>query len=262
MDVLDFDDVTVWVPPRQELISNITWRVRSGEHWVLIGPNGAGKTTTLALAGAIRHPSSGTVRVLGHALGRVDMRALRSRIGHVAAGQRLADASATTVVLTGHTGTVIPLWDSYDETVRARAHELLDIMGCRHIADRPISVCSQGELGRIRIARALMADPDLLLLDEPSAGLDLPAREDLVEACVTLAGANPALTTVTVTHHVEEIAPSSTHAILMRRGRILVAGTVSDVLTDESMSECFERPLRMTRIDDRWTVHAVRSVLA
>ncbi|GAA3068044.1 ABC transporter ATP-binding protein [Streptosporangium carneum] len=225
-----------------------------------------GKTTLLSLAAAVRHPTDGAVTVLGQRLGRVDLRELRRRIGLVAASQRLVDeelleeegATAHTVVLTGHTGTSAPLWDRYGQAEHERAHRLLADMGCKDLADRLFRVCSQGERARIRVARALMAEPVVLLLDEPFAGLDLPAREDLITAVEELAETRPALTTVTVTHHLEEVPATTTHALLMRDSRIGAAGPVAEILTEENLSDCFGRPLRVERHDGRWSARAVR----
>ncbi|MER6945538.1 ATP-binding cassette domain-containing protein [Nonomuraea sp. NPDC000554] len=266
MHVVQLEGVGVRVVGRT-LLSGVDWRVEYGEHWALLGPNGAGKTTLLSLAAAVRHPSEGTVSVLGHRLGRVDVRALRRHIGLVAASQRLIDeqlleeegATAHTVVLTGHTGTSAPLWDSYGEAERERALRLLADLGCKDLADRPFQVCSQGERARVRIARALMGDPAVLLLDEPFAGLDLPAREDLVEAVEDLAVTRPVLTTVTATHHLEEVPSTTTHAMLLRDGRVLAAGPVAEVLTPANLSDCYGRPLHVDRLDGRWHARAVRS---
>jgi len=255
---LDLTGVEIRVPGKV-LATGLDWRVEYGEHWVILGRNGAGKSTMLSVAAAQRHPSSGTASVLGHRLGRVDMQALRQHIGLVTTGQRLLDqenATAHTVVLTGHTGTVLPIWEKYDESVHARADVLLAELGCAYLTDRPISVCSQGERARVRIARALMADPSLLLLDEPFAGLDLTAREDLIESLGRLAETRPELPTVLVTHHLEEIPDSTTNALLMHEGRIRTAGKPPEVLTDEWMSECFGRPLRVHHLDGRWAVRA------
>ncbi|MGV9777639.1 ABC transporter ATP-binding protein [Streptosporangium sp. NPDC003464] len=248
------------------LLAGIDWRVEYGQHWVVLGPNGAGKTTLLSLAAAVRHPTEGAATVLGQRLGRVDLRELRRHIGLVAASQRLVDeelleeenATAHTVVLTGHTGTSAPLWDRYGPAQHERAHNLLADMGCKDLADRLFRVCSQGERARIRVARALMADPVVLLLDEPFAGLDLPAREDLITAVEDLAATRPALTTVTVTHHLEEVPATTTHALLMRDTRIQAAGPVAEILTGENLSECFGRTLRIDNLDGRWYARAVR----
>ncbi|MEV4091817.1 ABC transporter ATP-binding protein [Streptosporangium saharense] len=249
------------------LLDGVDWRVGYGEHWVVLGPNGAGKTTLLSLAAAVRHPTEGAVTVLGQRLGRVDLRELRRHIGLVAASQRLVDeelleeegATAHTVVLTGHTGTSAPLWDRYRPEEHERAHRMLGEMGCKELAERLFRVCSQGERARIRVARALMADPVLLLLDEPFAGLDLPAREDLITAVENLAMTRPALTTVTVTHHLEEVPATTTHALLMRESRVSAAGPVERVLTEENLSDCFGRPLRVGHHEGRWSARAVRA---
>ncbi|GAA1300925.1 ABC transporter ATP-binding protein [Planotetraspora silvatica] len=263
---LELDDMTVRVVGRT-LVSEVNWRVDHGQQWVLLGPNGAGKTTMLSVAAAVRHPSSGSATVLGKRLGRTDLRELRRDIGLVAASQRLVDealleeevATALTVVLTGHTGTSAPLWDRYGDAERERAHRLLADLGCKELADRPFLVCSQGEKARIRVARALMADPAILLLDEPFAGLDLPAREDLIEALEDLARTRDGLTTVLVTHHLEEVPATTTHALLMKDTRVVAAGPVEEVLTGTALSDCFGRPLRLDSVDGRWYARAVRA---
>src|SRR5437868_2829109 len=249
------------------LIAEGDWQVGYGTHWVILGPNGAGKTTLLSLAAAVRHPTEGVVNVLGSRLGRVDLRELRRGIGLVAAGRHLVDealleeeaATAHTVVLTGHTGTSAPLWDRYGPAEHDRADRLLADLGCKELTDRLFAVCSQGERARIRVARSLMADPALLLLDEPFAGLDLPAREDLITAIEDLAAARPELTTITVTHHLEEVPATTTHALLMRDSRIIGAGPVSDILTPETLSDCFARRLHLDRLDGRWYARAART---
>ncbi|GII63923.1 ABC transporter ATP-binding protein [Sphaerisporangium krabiense] len=248
------------------LLAEVDWRVEYGEHWVILGPNGAGKTTLLSVASAVRFPSSGTAAVLGHRLGRVDLRELRRHIGLVAAGGRLVDEAlmeeesltAHTVVLTGYTGSSVPLWDRYGPREHEKAHSLLADLGCKDLADRPFAVCSQGERGRVRIARALMADPAILMLDEPFTGLDLPAREDLITAVEDLAESRPALTTVLVTHHLEEVPATTTHALLVHDARILAAGPVQEVLTGDNLSQCYGRPLLLDHADGRWYVRAAR----
>ncbi|WP_406673106.1 ATP-binding cassette domain-containing protein [Nonomuraea sp. N2-4H] len=266
MHVLELQGVGVRIAGKT-LLHGVDWQVDYGDHWAVLGPNGAGKTTLMSLAAAVRHPSEGTVKVLGHRLGRVDVRELRRHIGLVASSQRLVDeelmeeegATAHTVVLTGHTSTSVPLWDRYGDAEHDRAHRLLADLGCKELAERPFRVCSQGERARVRVARALMSEPAVLLLDEPFAGLDLPAREDLVSAVEHLAAVRPVLTTVTVTHHLEEVPATTTHAMLMREARVLAAGPAEDVLTSELLSECFGRPLQVDRIDGRWYARAARS---
>ncbi|GHD87410.1 ABC transporter ATP-binding protein [Streptomyces naganishii JCM 4654] len=243
----------------QVILDGIDWTVRAGEHWALLGANGAGKTTLLRLLGALMHPTTGTVEVLGSRLGRVDVRELRARIGHVTSAQRVPqDLDGRTVVLTGHTGTVQPLWRSYDDEVRGRAEALLAELEIKELAERPYGVCSGGQRARILIARALMAEPALLLLDEPFNALDLPSREDLVEALHHLAEGRPRLATVTVTHHLEELSPAVGHALLLREGRTLARGPVEEVLTGPWLTGCFGRPIAVNRHEGRWWAYADR----
>ncbi|MDO0924297.1 ATP-binding cassette domain-containing protein [Streptomyces sp. TG1A-8] len=241
------------------ILTDIGWTVRAGEHWALLGANGAGKTTLLRLLGALMHPTSGSVELLGCRLGRVDVRELRARIGHVTPAQRVPqDATAHTIVLTGHSGTVQPLWATYDGEVRQRAYELLAELGIEDLADRPYGVCSGGQRARVLIARALMAAPRLLLLDEPFNALDLPSREDLVEALQRLAATRPELSSVTVTHHLEELSPAVGHALLLREGRVLAGGPVGEVLTGERLTQCFGRPVTVVRHGGRWAAYSGR----
>ncbi|GAA2066636.1 ATP-binding cassette domain-containing protein [Streptomyces albiaxialis] len=243
----------------QVILDDVDWSVRAGEHWALLGANGAGKTTLLRLIGATMHPTTGTVEVLGKRLGRVDVRELRAVLGHVSTSQRVPqDATAHTVVLTGATGTVQPLWKKYDAATRELAHELLAELDCKELADRPFGVCSGGQRARVLIARALMPSPSLLLLDEPFNALDLPSREDLIDALRRLAVDRPELATVTVTHHLEELPPSTTHALLLREGRVQAHGPVREVLTGERMTQCFGRPIEVTHQDGRWLARSGR----
>lgn len=244
---------------QETILDGINWTVRPGEHWALLGPNGAGKTTALRLIGAVMYPTIGTVEVLGDRLGRVDMRELRARIGLVSAAQKVPlDATAHTLVLTGATGTVQPLWGAYDTATHERAHNLLAELGCKELADRRFGDCSGGQRARILISRALMADPPLLLLDEPFNALDLPSREDLVDALRRLAADRTDLATVTVTHHLEELPPSTTHAFLLKEGRELASGPVDQVLTPDNMTSCFGRPIHVARDDGRWYARSGR----
>ncbi|MET7848643.1 ABC transporter ATP-binding protein [Streptomyces avermitilis] len=238
---------------QEVVLDSVDWTVHGGQHWALLGPNGAGKTTMLRLAGALIHPTTGTVDVLGHRLGRVDVRELRARVGFVNAAQKVPlDATAHTVVLTGATGTVQPLWRMYDAAARERARLLLAELDCKEFTQRAFGDCSGGQRARILIARALMSDPSLLLLDEPFNALDLPSREDLVDALHRLATDRPGLSTVTVTHHPEELPPSTSHAYLLQEGRELVSGPVESVLTSENFTACYGRPIRVESHDGRW----------
>ena len=244
----------------QVILDDIDWSVRSGEHWALLGANGAGKTTVLRLIGAVMHPTTGTVEVLGHRLGRVDMRELRARIGLVSSAQKVPlDATAHTVVLTGHTGTVQPLWRKYDAEVRERADALLAELEIKDLADRAYGVCSGGQRARILVARALMAAPALLLLDEPFNALDLPSREDLIDAMHRLAATRTSLATITVTHHLEELSPAIGHVLLLKEGRVLTSGPTGQVLTRDWMTACFGRPIEVSRHEGRWLARSGRN---
>jgi iron complex transport system ATP-binding protein len=227
--------------------------VGNGEQWVLLGPNGGGKTTALSLMGARRQSSSGEVRVLGERLGRTDVRALRRRIGHVS--HRLAEEmpgrrTVVETVLTGRDGVLVPWGRTFGESARAEATALLETVGCGLLAGRPLATCSLGERQRVLIARALYGEHELLLFDEPAAGLDLPARELLLDA---MAAAAVARTTVLATHHLEEIPPTATHAGLLRGGELVASGPIEEVLADEPMSACFGLPLTVQRHAGRWT---------
>ncbi len=254
---IEFAAVSIWTPQGAQILRNIDWCVLPGERWVLIGPNGSGKSTLLSLAGAVRHPSRGWVSVLGGTLGRVDMPALRRSIGFVDSGGTTLDwLTAEEVVLTGIGSTLRPLWWTYSSADRARSRELLALLGCADLADREMSTCSQGERGRIRIARALIADPQLLLLDEPAVGLDLAAREALIAALDRLSEEKPELTSVLVTHHLEEIPPSSTHAILLRDGDVLALGPIQTTLSSANLSACFGLQVECRHDGQRWSARA------
>jgi iron complex transport system ATP-binding protein len=235
--------------------------IDEGQHWVLLGPNGSGKTTALTLMGAWRQPSGGAVAVLGERLGHVDVRRLRQRIGHVshAVAERLrGDLSVLDTVLTGKNATLVTWSQAFDDDDEAKARTLLEQVGCADLAGRALATCSMGERQRVLIARALFGAHDLLLFDEPAAGLDLPAREQLVEAMTAAAQGPSDRTTVLATHHLEEIPPTATHAALLRLGRIVASGTVEAVLADAPMSACFELPVRVERRDGRWSARVAR----
>jgi iron complex transport system ATP-binding protein len=254
---LAFEEASIWTSQGVDILREIDWTVRPGERWALIGPNGSGKSTLLSLAGAWRHPSRGRVSVLGQTLGRVDMPALRTRIGYVDAGGPVIDwLTAEEVVLTGIGATLRPLWWTYSNEDRARARDMLDLLGCADLAEREISTCSQGERGRVRIARALIARPRLLLLDEPAVGLDLAAREALIAALDRLSREQPELTLVLVTHHLEEIPPETTHALLLREGRVVVEGLITETLTSGNLSTCFGLPVECRHDGERWAARA------
>lgn len=255
--VASFSAVTVRYGERQ-VLGPIDWTVQPGERWALLGANGAGKTTLLALLGAERHPTTGRVDVLGEQIGRSDLRVLRRRIGHV--GHVIADRLprhelALDLVLTGKGSLLAPWWGDFDEEDRRRARALLEELRCGHLADQPFSRCSQGERQRVLLARALFAGSELLLLDEPALGVDLPGREALVVSLNELARRPGAPTTVHVAHTLEEL-PGVTHAILLRRGELIAEGPVEDVLTSQLLSATYEIEVVVHRDGGRYFARA------
>jgi iron complex transport system ATP-binding protein len=249
-----FDQVSVRRSGRT-ILDAVDWNVERGEHWALLGPNGAGKTTALRIASAEMRPSSGRAFVLGGRLGGVSMPALRRRIGVVepALGRRFYPVqTARDVVASGFAGTILPEEDSD----LARAGALLEGVGAGALAERRFATCSEGERARILLARALATDAELLVLDEPAAGLDLPGRELLLRAFDDAVAARPQLTTITATHHLEELSLRVTHALLLREARVVAAGPLRDALTDESLSECFGLPLAVEDVGGRYFVRA------
>ncbi len=257
MPVVELRHMTVWTPERKVLVDDVSWNVNAGEHWVVIGPNGAGKTTLLSVVGAERHPSQGEVRVLGERFGRTDMRVLRSRIGRVDPNLRMLDwVNGQEAVLTGLKNQIWPKWDEWSADDYDRAHELLALVGCADFAGQELKTLSQGERQRIRIARALIAKPELLLLDEPATGLDFPAREALLGTFDDLTRMRPELPTIMVSHHLEELPTTITHVMLMKATKILALGEAREMLTSELISECFGFPIRVQEFDGRWSARA------
>ena len=243
----------------QTILGPVDLRVERGEHWAILGPNGGGKTTLLSLVGAWRQPSSGSVEVLGERLGRADVRALRRRIGHVShhVGDRLRPSiTALDAVLAGRVAALETWWQTLAADDRAAAREALDEVGCASLVDRAISTLSLGERARVLIARALVGAPELLLFDEPAAGLDLPARERLLHAMRTATERDGLAASIVTTHHLEEIPPTVTHAALLRAGAIVASGPVEEVLADAPLSACFDLPVVVDRRDGRWTARA------
>jgi iron complex transport system ATP-binding protein len=260
MAAIEMRDVRVWrwvaaESRRAVLLEEIEWTVQPGEHWVVLGPNGAGKTTLLNLAAAVSHPSEGEVWVLGKRLGAVDMRALRERIGTVepSLARRIRNRSTgLEVVLTGAFGSIALQQQRIEDEHRARAARLLGEIGAGSLAERRFEECSHGERQRLLLARALMDEPQLLLLDEPTSGLDLPSRERLIASLDAMAAGSLELPSVTVTHHLEEIPASTTHALLLAAGRIVARGPISAALTGPAVSECFGIEVEVARNGDRW----------
>ena len=241
------------------LIDRVDWVVDRDQRWVVLGPNGAGKTTLLRVASTRLFPTRGTVDILGDRLGAVDVFELRPRIGlsSVALGERIpAREKVKDVVLTASYGMVGRWREHYDIHDEVRAEQVLAQLGCVHLADRTYGTLSEGERKRVQIARALMTDPEMLLLDEPAAGLDLGGREDLVARLAGLAADRGAPTTVLVTHHVEEVPRGFTHALLMRAGGVVAAGPLYEVMTEAALSETFGLALRLDYRDGRFAARA------
>jgi iron complex transport system ATP-binding protein len=237
------------------LLDGIDWVVEPSERWVVLGANGSGKSTLVRVAALDLHPTSGTVEVLGQTLGRTDVRSLRRRIGWASAA--LADAlrpgiSAADTVMTAKNGALEPWWHTYDDDDRARAVDCLGRVGIAHLADRLFGTLSSGERQRVLVARTLMNDVGVVLLDEPAAGLDLGGREALVDSLGRLAGDPASAPTVLVTHHVEEIAPGFDRALLLRDGVVVAAGPTPEVLTSARLSDAFGLKLRVERSGDRY----------
>ncbi|GGO13721.1 iron ABC transporter ATP-binding protein [Microbispora rosea subsp. aerata] len=253
--VLQLQDVAV----RKDgafLLRGVDWSVREDERWVVIGPNGAGKTTLLQVAASLLFPSEGSVEILGERLGQTDVFDLRPRIGLASAAlsERIPpDEKVIDLVLTASYAILGRWTEEYDSHDVTRAVELIDQLGCAHLIRRRFATLSEGERKRVQIARALMPDPELLLLDEPAAGLDVAAREDLVRRLGALARDPKSPTTVLVTHHVEEIPAGFTHVLLLRHGSVVDQGPIEAVMTPENLSATFGVPLHLDRgREGRW----------
>lgn len=252
-DVLALRGVDV-VRNARQILTGIDLTVRQGEHWAVIGPNGAGKSTILSMCGAQAHPTRGSVHVLGQQLGRVEIRQLRESIGHVNPRHPLrSPLTVREVVLTGATGTteMMNRWEP-SPAILARVEHLMALLGLEAIEAATWHTMSQGERGRALIARALLPDPALLLLDEPSTGLDVAAREQFLETLDLLHSTQPELATVLVTHHLEELPRSTTHAALIAKGEIVAKGQADAVLTTPLVTAAFAYPIRIERREERW----------
>ncbi len=253
--VLDLAEVVVTRDGRK-ILDLESWQIREGERWIVMGPNGAGKTTVLQVIGGHLHPSSGWAAILGEVLGETDVFELRPRVGLASAAlaDRLPREETVRDVVITAAYAVMGRWrEKYDSSDTDRADVLLKVLGMAEFADRTFGTLSEGERKRVQIARALMADPELLLLDEPAAGLDLGSREDLVRRLSRLARDEFAPAMIMVTHHVEEIPPGMTHILLLREGRIVASGPITLTLTAENLTACFGLPLDLRREGDRWS---------
>ncbi len=258
--VLELTDVTI-TRNGTKLLDAVSWTVDESDRWVVLGPNGAGKTTLLQIAAASMHPTSGVASILGEQLGAVDVFELRPRIGLTSAAlaDRIPRHERVRDVVVSASYAVLGRWrEEYAGVDHERATQLLDWLGVGEFAERTFGTLSEGERKRVQIARALMTDPELLLLDEPAAGLDLAGREGLVQTLDEIASMPASPATVLVTHHVEEIPPSFTHVLLLSAGAVVAAGPVAETLSSRSLSETFAMPLRLVRSTGRWTARAKR----
>ena len=243
------------------LLRNVDWTAHENERWIVIGPNGAGKTTLLQVAATSLFPTEGTVEVLGERLGEVDVFDLRPRIGLTSAalGERVPPGEKVIDLVLTASYAILGRWkEEYESSDVTRAVELLDALGCAHLIRRRFATLSEGERKRVQIARSMMPDPEILLLDEPAAGLDLGGREDLLRRLSQLARDPKAPMMVLVTHHVEEVPDGFTHAMLLRRGSLLAAGLIDEVFTARNLSRCFGVPLEIEYRKARWAAWAAR----
>lgn len=255
--VLRLNDVSV-VRGTTTILNQVSWSVEPEQRWVVMGPNGAGKTTMMQVCTGYIYPTGGTAEILDQTLGKTNVRDLRSRIGISSAataallppGEKVMDA-----VLTGAYGVTGRWREVYESMDSDRAMHMVRQWGLEHLVDRQVGTLSEGERKRVQIARALMADPELLLLDEPAAGLDVAGREDLVGRLAALAEDPLSPSLILVTHHVEEIPPNFTHALLLSHGSISAMGPINDIIKSEPMSDAFGVRLAVEKAEDRWYAH-------
>jgi iron complex transport system ATP-binding protein len=253
--VVEFAEVSVR-RGQATLLDSVSWSVAEGDRWVVLGPNGAGKTTLLQVAGAMIHPTSGVAGILDEVLGTVDIFELRPRIGLTSAAlaERIPPGESVQDVVVSASYGVLGRWrEEYDTLDHERADHLLIEVGAKHLAHRSFGTLSEGERKRVQVARALMTDPELLLLDEPAAGLDLGGREDLVAMLSALAMDPESPATVLVSHHVEEIPPGFTHALLIRDGRVVASGPMESTVTEQTLAETFGMALDLSLLDGRYS---------
>ena len=246
----------------QTLVGPVTWAVELDERWVVIGPNGAGKTSLLRIAAAMDHPTSGTAYVLGERLGRTDMSELRSRVGlsSAALSQRMPDGEVVRDLVVSAGYAVMGRWrEEYQDVDYEQAIDMLESVGAEHLAERTFGTLSEGERKRVLIARSMMTDPELLLLDEPAAGLDLGGREELLARLEDLANDADSPALVLVTHHVEEIPRGFSHCLILSEGKVVDSGLLPDTLTTENLSKAFGQSISLEIVDGRYFARRTRS---
>lgn len=253
--IIDVEHIT-WKSGQHTLMNNVSWQVQQGEHWALLGLNGSGKTTLLNIVNGYIWPSEGSVKVLGHLFGEVDLRELRKSIGWVSNSfqERLYASDRTQHIVISGKHATIGLYDKTSDEDYELARELMTTLSCDHLWDREYRTCSQGEKQKLLIARALMANPRILILDEPCNGLDIFSRERLLESIAELVRQPDAPTLIYVTHHTEEILPVFSHVLLMRNGEAVDSGKTEDILTAENLSGFFEASVDVDRHGDRFYV--------
>jgi iron complex transport system ATP-binding protein len=256
--VLDFNNVTV-LRDKRPILNNVDWRVESDQRWVIVGPNGAGKTTLLRVAAAQIHPSTGDAIILGNTLGQVNVFELRTRVGfassamanHIPNSEKVLDA-----VMTASYGITGRWNEKYEDIDERRARRVLAEWQLDDLADRAFGTLSDGEKKRTQIARAVMPDPELLLLDEPVASLDMAAREHTITVLGQYASSPIAPAIIMVTHHIEEIPQGFTHALILQDGQVYASGEINSTLTSEKLSEAFGFGLKVDKQGERFRVRA------
>lgn len=251
--IIDLQHI-IWERDDRTILNDVSWQVEKGQHWCLLGLNGSGKTSLLNMVNGYQWPTRGSISVLGHQFGTYDLRELRKEIGWVSTSlqQKLYGTdSALNIVLSGREAS-IGVYDTPSEQEREQAYEILKTLGCERLAPRTYQTLSQGEKQRVLIGRALMNKPKLLILDEPCTGLDLIAREHLLERIAALSEQEDCPALIYVTHHVEEILPCFTHSLLLKNGEVFAQGRTEEVLTAQQMSSFFEVPIQLDRENDRY----------
>ncbi|MDP9850856.1 iron complex transport system ATP-binding protein [Corynebacterium lowii] len=258
--LIDFQDVSV-IRGGTAILSSVTWQVELGQRWVIVGPNGAGKTTLVNIASASDYPSQGQVSILGERLGRTDVRDLRAAIGisSSALAHRIPDDELVGDLVVSAGYAVLGRWrERYDEQDFERAHDILEQVGGMHLIERRWGTLSEGERKRVLLARALMIDPEILILDEPTAAMDLGGREDLVAHLSELAENPDSPATVMITHHVEEIPQGFTHALLLDEGKVVAQGPIDEVLTSANLTTTFHQSIELTELEGRYFARRIR----
>ena len=240
-----------------KILDDINWEVNIGENWIVFGPNGSGKSSLLNIASMNLHPSNGDVELLGHLLGKSDLRLLRSRVGFMSKALESrfrTNIKTLEVVVTGLTGATEPWWDTFTSSDWERARELLKLVGCESKSDQSFGSLSTGEKQRAMIARTLMPQPEIFFLDEPTAGLDMGGREELLTVLANLVNEKTSPPMVLVTHHLEEIPSDFSHILLLREGKIIDSGIMNEVLTPENILKCFDLKVSINKTSGRWNI--------